>query len=105
MSNRVAQKKVPRDDMGEYMYEEVEAPLPGTSAYKMMKHRASFASATTKKENTVISAPSANDQQQMTHQCATCNIVFPINQCPNWDPNPGKSCCDEECEFCPNCKQ
>jgi len=45
MSNRVAQKKVPRDDMGEYMYEEEEVPLPGTSAYKMMKHRASFASA------------------------------------------------------------
>jgi len=45
MSNRVAQKKVSRDDMGEYMYEEVEAPLPGTSAYKMMKHRASFTSA------------------------------------------------------------
>ena len=46
MSNRVSQsKKVSRDDMGVFMYEEDEAPLPGTSAYKKMKHRASFTSA------------------------------------------------------------
>jgi len=36
------------------------------------------------------------------HICGNCGYIATA-VCPNWDPNPGRSCCDEECEWCPYC--
>jgi hypothetical protein len=37
------------------------------------------------------------------HTCYKCGKTFPQEECPNWDINPSKSCCNDECEFCATC--
>jgi len=58
--------------------------------------------------NTTPTAASTNDAEPfilhtfVPHTCDNCGITTTA-VCPNWDPNPGRSCCDEECEWCPYC--
>ena len=33
----------------------------------------------------------------LLHTCYRCNDVFTQHACMNYDPNPGKNCCNDEC--------